>query len=81
MFYFYLIKSKKTNKLYIGCSEDLKSRIESHNKGLNKSTKSGIPWELIYYEAYKNLSLARKREVTLKKYGQGFRRLKERLGF
>jgi hypothetical protein len=31
---------------------DLKKRFDDHNKGLSKYTSLGIPWELVYYEAY-----------------------------
>jgi putative endonuclease len=62
MHYLYLLKSKRSEKVYIGTSSDLKARLFSHNSGQNKSTKSDMPWELIYYEAYQKLSLARIRE-------------------
>ena len=52
MFYVYLIKSKKDNELYTGSTNDLRKRLEEHNKGLNRSTKHRTPFELIYYEAY-----------------------------
>lgn len=45
----------------------------------SEATKFSIPYELIYYEAYKSEKDARLREKMLKFYGQGIRRLKERL--
>jgi len=39
MFYIYMLKSKKGNKLYIGYTNNLKRRIKEHNSGDNKSTK------------------------------------------
>lgn len=51
MFYTYVLRSKKDNKLYIGFTPDLKSRVEKHNKGLVVSTKKRRPLELVYYEA------------------------------
>jgi len=50
-----------------------------HNLGKSLSTKSKIPFVLIYYEAFRNKKDAFKRERTLKYFGQGIRRLKERL--
>ena len=79
MFYVYLIKSNVTNKYYIGFTTDLKHRLESHNKGLNKATKSGIPWTLVYYESYKDEHIARDRERKLKQYGNALALLKRRL--
>ncbi len=37
-----------------------------HNKGLNQSTKHLLPWELVFYEAYKEEADARRRETYLK---------------
>lgn len=81
MYYVYLLRSQKTQKVYIGQTADLKRRFEQHNSGKELSTKNDLPWELIYYEAYKNRSLAMERERKLKHYGQSLRRLKERIGF
>lgn len=53
-------------KLYIGWTDDLKSRIQKHNKGLALSTKSRIPFKLVYYEACLEKEKAIKREKTLK---------------
>ena len=53
MYYVYLIQNSDSDEKYIGCTSDLKKRLNEHNNKLNISTvrKSGI-WELIYYEAY-----------------------------
>ena len=66
MYYVYILKSKADKALYIGYTENLRERVEQHNKGKTKSTKHRIPFELIYYEAYKNKIDARKREIELK---------------
>ena len=67
MFYTYVIKSKKKKIFYIGSTEDLIRRIKEHEQGKTKSIKHLIPFELIYYEAYNTKTLARKREIELKK--------------
>ncbi|MDO9027893.1 MAG: GIY-YIG nuclease family protein [Candidatus Roizmanbacteria bacterium] len=54
MYYFYILRSFKNKKLYLGYTPNLKERIESHNNGENKATKPNIPYELIYYSAFKN---------------------------
>jgi putative endonuclease len=81
MYYVYILKSIKTNQYYIGYTNDLKKRLSDHNSLKNKATKANAPWELVYYEAYKNRKAATEREKKLKKYGQGLRRLKERIDF
>ncbi|MBI2621156.1 MAG: GIY-YIG nuclease family protein [Candidatus Levybacteria bacterium] len=65
-FYVYVLYNKNRNFIYIGYSEDLKSRVPSHNKGENKSTKPYTPLELIFYEAYRNKKDAKRRELYLK---------------
>ncbi|MEK6916853.1 MAG: GIY-YIG nuclease family protein [Nanoarchaeota archaeon] len=54
MFYFYILRSLKNKKLYLGYTPNLKERVKSHNDGENKATKPNIPYELIYYSAFKN---------------------------
>ena len=77
-YYVYVLKSKYYKELYIGYTDDLKTRIEEHNQGLNKSTKRYKPWQLIYYEACLNQEDAKRREKYFKKT-QGRRLLKRRL--
>lgn len=54
MYYFYILRSVPTGKLYLGQTTDLKKRIASHNDRTNKATKPYTPFELIYYSAFKN---------------------------
>lgn len=67
MFYVYILKSKKKfDQIYTGYSSDLKKRFTEHNNGKSKATKPYLPWELIFYEAYKSKSDAKRREMYLK---------------
>jgi len=79
MFYLYVLKSKKDEKLYTGSTNDLKRRLSEHNEGKVKSTKSRTPFTLIYYEAYANEKDSRRREFSLKKDGKALGQLKRRL--
>ena len=82
MYYNYVLQSLKDGNLYTGYTNDLKKRINTHNKGLNKYTKKYMPWKLIYYEASLNEADARRREGYLKtSKGRSLmkRRLKEYL--
>jgi len=54
MFYFYILQSIPTKKLYLGQTTDLKRRLESHNNKTNKATKPYTPFEIIYYSAFKD---------------------------
>ena len=66
MHYVYILQSKKDDKLYIGCTNDLKKRIEMHNIGKVFSTQNRKPMTIIYYEAHKNKYDAFQREMFLK---------------
>jgi putative endonuclease len=79
MYYVYILKSLKDEKLYVGSTNDLRRRILEHNKGLSRSTKSRRPFELRYYEACLNEQDARKRESNLKKDGKALGQLKRRI--
>ena len=79
MFYVYVIKSKKFDNLYVGSTDNLRERIIKHNKGLVKSTRKHKPYMLIYYEAYKAESDARRSEKMLKYRGQARNQLKLRI--
>ena len=79
MHYVYVLKSQKSKKLYFGCTSDLKVRIIEHNKGLNRSTKHGIPWKLVYYEAFLSKSDATAREASLKQGSSTIGHLKKRI--
>jgi len=80
MYYTYLLKSKKNNQLYIGSTNDLRKRIEDHNKGKVFSTARYLPWRILYYEAYNSEKLARIREKRLKYNGNALKELKSRIG-
>lgn len=78
MYYTYVIKSKKDEKLYIGFTSDLKKRIDEHNKGFVESTASRRPLALVYYEACLDKGRAIAREKYFKT-GFGRRYLANRI--
>jgi putative endonuclease len=78
MYYTYVLKSERDNNLYIGWTDDLKSRIIRHQKGLVESTRNRRPLILVYYEACLKKENAIKREKALKS-GFGRKYLKTRL--
>ena len=76
---YYVLKSHKSNALYIGYTINLRKRIDQHNHGDNQSTKPGTPWKLIYYESYLSNKDAHKRELQLKKFKSAYGFLKRRI--
>jgi len=70
-FYVYILYSLKDKGLYIGYTEELKSRLISHASGRNLATKLRRPLKLIHYEYFVNKVDAKAREVFLKSgYGR-----------
>jgi putative endonuclease len=66
-FTLYILFSKNKNKFYIGHSDNMTRRINEHNSGQNKSTKSGKPWEIVYQKEFQTKSEAGKEEARLKR--------------
>ncbi|OGH38617.1 MAG: hypothetical protein A2905_03270 [Candidatus Levybacteria bacterium RIFCSPLOWO2_01_FULL_36_10] len=79
MNFVYILKSRKTNKLYIGYTSDLRKRFIEHNNSESKYTQHGIPWVLVYYEAYLSRKDAQQREKQLKMYKSSYGFLKKRI--
>ncbi len=75
MYYVYILYSVKLQKKYIGPTSDLKKRLHEHNTATTHFTSRGIPWQLIYYEAFQNKQDALEEEKFLKS-GKGRERLK-----
>lgn len=66
MFFAYILKSLKDGKHYYGSTDDLSYRLEYHNKGKVKSTKSRRPFVLHYNEVFNTRKEAMKRERFFK---------------
>lgn len=76
-YYVYILRSLKDNRYYIGSTADVRARLNYHNAGLQKSTKSRIPFELVYSEEYDSKTEGLKREKQIKAYkgGEAFKKL------
>ena len=72
MAYVYVLINTRTERLYIGFSMNLRSRVRSHQN-------DDADWQLAYYEAYASEEEARQRERDLKKYGSAWGHLKKRI--
>ena len=77
MRYIYILQSLNNNRFYTGYTSDMNKRVSRHNGGGNLSTRSGRPWELVYFEKYPNKIDAMRRERQIKKYkgGSAFKKL------
>lgn len=61
----------------MGISYNLEKRLQKHNKGGVRSTKTRKPFRLIYSEKFDNYAKARLREKEIKSYkgGNSFKEL------
>ena len=66
MFYTYILKSIKDDKLYIGYTHDLRKRFKEHQEGKTPSTKFRRPFVLIFYESFVDKRDAKRREKYFK---------------
>jgi putative endonuclease len=71
--YIYVLQSPDGQDIYVGFSNDLKRRMSEHEGSAHPG------WELVYYEAYRSESDARRRERRLKDHGNAIRQLTERI--
>ena len=73
MYCVYILKSQKTGRYYIGQTESIEDRLMTHNKGVVKSTKNGMPWKMIHTESFSTRSEAFLREREIKNYKGGIK--------
>lgn len=67
----YLIKNSE-ERIYIGLSDDVDRRLDDHNSGVSKWTRSRGPWNLVWIShPESNLGSARKLENLLKRQKGG----------
>ncbi|MBI5045848.1 MAG: GIY-YIG nuclease family protein [Candidatus Niyogibacteria bacterium] len=64
MYYVYSLKCK--DGYYVGCTDDLKKRLEKHKKGYVPATLNRLPMELDFYFAINNKYKAFEFEKYLK---------------
>ena len=64
--YLYIIKCKD-GKLYTGITNDLKRRLQQHNRGQGcRFTRGRSPVKLLHNEIYPSIEAALKRETEIK---------------
>jgi len=66
MFYVYVLRSLRTGRRYVGFCEELQERLRRHNAGDTKSTRTGVPWVMVYSEPFKTRIEAIRRERYFK---------------
>jgi predicted GIY-YIG superfamily endonuclease len=67
MWFVYVLRSIDHPFIYVGMTSDVKKRFDSHNAGLNQSTKYYAPYNIVFYLAVKT----RAKALELEKYFKG----------
>ncbi len=68
MYWVYILQNPK-GQFYIGQTDDLQARLQSHNrtdKTLGKFTRKNGPWELVWSEEHVTRASAMAREKAIK---------------
>lgn len=67
MYYAYVLRSRKNpDRFYYGFTADLRERVAAHNRGENKATLGGCPWNVAWYGGFETEEAARAFEGYLK---------------
>lgn len=74
----YVLQSQVTGRLYVGSTGNLTDRLARHNRGQSKSTRHGVPWQLVHCEGYSERSQAVQQERYYKT-GRGWETLRRLL--
>jgi len=62
MFFVYILQSIADGRYYVGSTDNIEKRLNEHNHGKMRSTKSFIPWKITYKENFLTRKKAVKRE-------------------
>lgn len=70
MYFVYILKSERTDKYYVGCTDDLVRRLKEHNGELpnpGRSTLAGRPWVLVFQAQFQSRAQAIAAERYIKR--------------
>ena len=65
----YVLQSLSTRRYYAGHTQDVVKRVLQHNERRTVSTKSGVPWKIVYVVQYETRSEAMQHERQIKQRG------------
>ena len=70
----YILASRRHGTLYIGITNDLRTRLEQHRLGLGSEfVRKYSVYRLVYVETYENAEDAIRREKQLKKWNRAWK--------
>ncbi len=69
MFYVYILQSQVLKTYYVGSTQDVSNRLREHNHGETRSTRKGVPWEIVHIEEFPTRAEAVRQENKIKARG------------
>ncbi len=63
----YILYSLQLDKYYVGQTEEMEKRLESHQAKRSPYTSKASDWQLVYTESYATRTDVLKRELEIKK--------------
>ncbi|MBT4516559.1 GIY-YIG nuclease family protein [bacterium] len=78
MYYVYILKLN-SGKFYIGYTKSIKRRLAEHKNNKTYFVGREKSFDLIYFEAFSDIDLAKEREDKLKQYGSAYHGLLKRI--
>ena len=66
-FFIYILYSKKANKYYVGETENVNARLQSHLAGISKYTSIANDWAVVHTESFDHRVDAIRREKEIKR--------------
>ena len=76
MYFIYAISSIHSNYIYVGMTKDVEKRVEQHNSGWQRSTKTFRPFELIVVEEVDGKRNEVRAKEKYRKFGIGREKLR-----
>ena len=70
MAYVYVLKSRRTNRYYVGSTQDLEKRLTEHNDSTSNPsrwTRGGGPWVLVFSVEFATVEDALRAETFIKR--------------
>ncbi len=67
MYFVYILYSAQRDRYYVGQTNDIEKRLESHLSGISGYTSKAKDWVLVHSETYPSREEAIKRELEIKK--------------
>ncbi|HRH66121.1 MAG TPA: GIY-YIG nuclease family protein [Bacteroidia bacterium] len=68
-YFVYILHSNSKLKYYTGSCQSIEDRLNQHNRGYSRFTKSGIPWKLVWLKEVLDRTEALQLENKIKKRG------------